>query len=60
MSQTTGHEIPEHLKVLLAEDNIVNQKIAKRMLEKQGHRVVVAANGKEALEYFLAESFDII
>ncbi|MBI1918465.1 MAG: response regulator, partial [Planctomycetes bacterium] len=37
------------LRVLLAEDNVVNQRLAVRMLEKQGHRVVVSNNGREAL-----------
>jgi PAS domain S-box-containing protein len=37
------------LRVLLVEDNSVNQKLAGRLLEKQGHRVVVAGNGIEAL-----------
>ncbi|MEO6307508.1 MAG: response regulator [Nitrospiraceae bacterium] len=37
-------------KLLLAEDNVINQKVAVRMLEKLGYRVDVAANGKEVLE----------
>jgi two-component system, sensor histidine kinase and response regulator len=46
--------------VLLAEDNPVNQRLAARLLEKRGHRVVVAANGLEALEMLERESFDIV
>jgi PAS domain S-box-containing protein len=38
------------LRVLLAEDNAVNQRLAVRLLEKQGHRVEVACNGRKALE----------
>jgi signal transduction histidine kinase/CheY-like chemotaxis protein len=48
------------LKLLLAEDNIVNQRLAVRLLEKRGHRVVVAVNGVEALAALKKESFDMI
>jgi CheY-like chemotaxis protein/nitrogen-specific signal transduction histidine kinase len=48
------------LRVLLAEDNAVNQRLAVRLLEKRGHRVVVAGNGREALEALEKESFDLV
>jgi CheY-like chemotaxis protein/nitrogen-specific signal transduction histidine kinase len=48
------------LRVLLAEDNAVNQRLAMRLLEKRGHRVVVADNGREALEALAKESFDLV
>jgi PAS domain S-box-containing protein len=48
------------LRVLLVEDNPVNQKVAAAKLEKPGHRVVVASNGKEALEILDRDSFDIV
>jgi len=48
------------LKILLAEDNPVNQKIAKTMLEKQGFSVTVANNGKEAIELLNKEKFDLV
>ncbi len=48
------------LKILLAEDNIVNQKIAARMLEKQGWTVTCADNGKEVLDLIIANEFDVV
>jgi len=48
------------LRILLAEDNAVNQKLAVRSLEKRGHRVTVAQNGKEALAALENEAFDLI
>ena len=48
------------LRVLLAEDNIVNQRLAVRLLEKRGHRVVVAATGLETLQALEKESFDLV
>ncbi|HSC44958.1 MAG TPA: response regulator [Candidatus Acidoferrum sp.] len=48
------------MRILLAEDNAVNQKLAMRLLEKMGHSVSVAANGKEALHQFASANFDLI
>jgi signal transduction histidine kinase/CheY-like chemotaxis protein len=48
------------LKILLAEDNLVNQRLAVRLLEKRGHRVAVASNGREVLEALTKEVFDAI
>lgn len=48
------------LRVLLAEDNIINQKVAVRILEKQGWQVIVANNGKEAVEISAKSEFDLI
>lgn len=47
-------------KVLLVEDNIVNQKVAKKMLEKMGCNVAVAANGQECVEMQQQFSYDIV
>ena len=47
-------------EILLAEDNMMNQKVAKNMLKKMGHGVVVANNGLEALKAFEGEKFDLI
>jgi CheY-like chemotaxis protein len=48
------------LRVLLAEDNPVNQTLAMRILERLGHKVQVANNGTEALGWAQAEEFDVI
>jgi len=55
-----ARERSEILRILVAEDNLVNQRLVVRLLEKRGHRVVVAANGGEALAALERESFDII
>jgi PAS domain S-box-containing protein len=47
-------------RVLLAEDNHVNQKVVVRILEKAGHKVVVAGNGKEALTQLESQTFDLV
>ena len=48
------------LRILLAEDNVVNQKLAVGVLKKQGHQVTVANNGKEALQALDAAEFDLV
>jgi CheY-like chemotaxis protein len=48
------------LSVLLAEDNLVNQRLATRLLEKRGHRVTLAANGREALTALDKNSYDLV
>jgi signal transduction histidine kinase/CheY-like chemotaxis protein len=48
------------LKILLAEDNLVNQKVATRMLQRQGHSVVVAGNGHEVITAWEQQQFDLI
>ncbi|HOB44819.1 MAG TPA: response regulator, partial [Zoogloea sp.] len=55
-----GMSAPRRLKILLVEDNPVNQTVAVKMLEKVGHTITVAANGQEALDYFDKERFDLI
>jgi PAS domain S-box-containing protein len=59
----TRHSLREGqrpLRVLLAEDSAVNQLLVVRMLEKRGHSVVVAANGREALVALEGEDFDAV
>ncbi len=48
------------LKILLAEDNLVNQKLALRLLEQMGYRADLASNGKEALESVARQTYDVV
>jgi CheY-like chemotaxis protein/HPt (histidine-containing phosphotransfer) domain-containing protein len=48
------------LRILLAEDSPINQRLAVRLLEKHGHAVVVANTGREALEALEREPFDLV
>ena len=48
------------LRILLAEDGLVNQKVATGFLKKHHHQVVVANNGREATELFQREPFDLV
>ena len=48
------------LRVLLAEDNEVNRKLAEKLLEKHGHFVITAADGREALEILDRERVDLV
>ena len=51
----------KRLRILLAEDNTVNQRLAKRLLEKRGHEVSIAGDGRQAVEAaMLAPPFDLI
>jgi two-component system, sensor histidine kinase and response regulator len=59
----TRHTLRENrrkLRILLAEDNSVNQLIAVRILEKRGHHVTVAANGREAVAASQQSRFDLV
>ena len=48
------------MRILLAEDNAVNQKVASRMLEREGHRVEVAGSGREAIAMLQQDEFDLV
>ncbi len=56
-----GHQPPVPAsRVLLAEDNLVNQRLVQRLLEKQGHSVVVVGSGQEVLQSLEHQTFDLI
>jgi signal transduction histidine kinase/ActR/RegA family two-component response regulator len=58
--QLAAAKTHKRLRVLLAEDNAVNQKIAMRVLEKHGHHVTVAADGRQALAALDRAIFDVV
>lgn len=53
-------ETRSSLRVLLAEDNRVNQMVATRLLHKRGHLVTLANNGREAVAALAASTFDVV
>ncbi len=62
-AESTQSAVPselQNLRILLAEDNTVNQRIAIRILEKLGWKVTVANNGQEVLNVLNDQTFDVI
>jgi CheY-like chemotaxis protein len=51
---------PAPLRVLLAEDNVVNQRLVTRLLERRGHSVSVAVNGRLAVQALNRDRYDVI
>jgi signal transduction histidine kinase/CheY-like chemotaxis protein len=59
-SQVVADDVEPPMRIMLAEDNAVNQQIAMAILGKRGHRIKVVSTGVEALEAWEAEEFDVI
>lgn len=53
-------EAKRELRILLAEDNIMNQKVAARMFQRLGYRIDVVVNGREAVEAMSRVSYDVV
>lgn len=60
LTRHSTEEKHRHLKILLVEDNFVNQQVAVKLLEKRGHQVLVAEDGKKAVALWEKENFDVI
>jgi two-component system sensor histidine kinase/response regulator len=56
----TPAESSTPLRILLAEDNVVNQKLVSKLLERRGHTVSIAANGRLAVQALSRECYDLI
>ncbi|MBK8051335.1 MAG: GAF domain-containing protein [Anaerolineales bacterium] len=54
----TAHRLP--LRILLAEDNVINQRVAVRMLERFGYQADVVANGREVLHAVARQEYDLV
>ena len=55
-----GMALRHPLRILLAEDNVVNQKLAMRLLQQMGYRADLASNGIEAIECIARQSYDVV
>jgi len=58
LDATLAHRMPLHL--LLADDNVVNQKVALRLFEQMGYRIDIASDGVEAIEALERQHYDIV
>jgi len=59
-SRRSVREGKRDLRILLVEDNAINQILAQRLIRKRGHKIAVASNGREALAALESERFDLI
>jgi len=52
--------LPDQLSILLAEDNLINQKVAQSIFKNIGYEIHIAKNGQEAVDMVEQEKFDVI
>ena len=60
ITRHTVEDAKRRLKILLVEDNVVNQKLAAKMLENRGHHVHIASNGQKAIDALTRECYDLV
>jgi len=60
MSAGIEDRLTSCLRILVAEDSLVNQKLVVHLLERQGHCVTVVSNGREAVASLQSDSFDVV
>ncbi len=60
MAQRRARTASQPLRILLAEDNPVNQEVAVHLIERRGHSVIVAENGRQAIEALERHKFDLV
>lgn len=59
-TQTQLHHQPETTRILLAEDNVINQMVVKSILEPKGYQLTIVNNGQEVIEEIYKDSYDVI
>jgi PAS domain S-box-containing protein len=60
VAQRRARTARQPLRILLAEDNPVNQEVAVHLIERRGHSVIVAENGRQAIEALERHKFDLV
>ncbi len=53
-------KLPENISILLVDDNLINQKIMAKLLEKEGYKVSCVSNGQEAIDRIQNQPFDVV